>query len=244
MIKTQFFALVVSLSFLIAAPLQAETWDTMCEKDFPPYNFIDENGNKTGLDTEIVKAVMKQIKIELTIKNAPWKRVVSYVDNNKVSFAYQFMGKPERFEKYWMIGPIRNGKTYLAVLKDSPIKDFNSLDDLKGNSIGCVSGYAYSPEFDKSTSLKKDTCKNNILLIKKLVAKRVDVIIIDLNNLSYLSKKQGVYDQIRILPKLIREVPRYVAFPKQQKEKSEIFKKGLEEIKANGTYDKILKNWQ
>ncbi|SLM32351.1 conserved hypothetical protein [Desulfamplus magnetovallimortis] len=221
-----------------------EKWHLICEKEFPPYNFIDASGNKTGLDTELITAVLNHLNIEFEISTAPWKRVVYSVDNNEVDFGYQFAGKPERFEKYWMVGPLRKEITLFAVNSASPIEDYSTLDGLKNYTIGHVLGYSYTPEFDKATFLKKETARDNNLLIKLLVNSRVDMIIGDLNTLSYSAKLKGEYEKIRFLPTILKEVPRYVAFPKDRKEKAELFAKGLDEIQNNGVYQTIMDRWK
>ncbi|MBF0224251.1 MAG: transporter substrate-binding domain-containing protein [Desulfobacterales bacterium] len=220
------------------------TWKVVCERDFPPYNYVDDKGNKTGLDTELVTAILNYLKIEFEIINYPWNRVVNSVDTNEADFAYQFVGKPERFEKYCMIGPIRSGITLFAVRKDSKIDNYGTLSDLKKYSIGHVTGYAYTDEFDSAEYLNKQDVIDNNLLVQILVKGRTDLIIGDLNTLSYFAKANGMYEQIRFLPKILKEVPRYIAFPKEKKQQSELFEKGLNAIKASGTYDKIIKKWK
>lgn len=226
------------------AEIGPHKWIIACETDFPPYNFIDNQGNKTGLDTELISAVLKHLNVNFEIKTFPWKRVVYSLDNNYVDCAFQFVGKPERFEKYWMIGPLRSGITLFAVKKDSSIRDYTSLQDLTPYAIGYALGYSYTPEFDSALFLKKEELRNNTLLVNALVHNRVDLMIGDLNTLSYTAKNNGQYSEIRFLPTILKEVPRYIAFPRERKEQAELFAQGLESIKENGTYARIMKAWQ
>jgi polar amino acid transport system substrate-binding protein len=233
-------SLVVLL--LSASAAAAETWTVVCEEEFPPYNYV-EDGKKTGIDTEIVYAVLKEIDVTPAHDVLPWNRVVAMLDQNQTDLAYQFVGTPERMERYSMIGPIRVGHTVFAVPADSAVA-FDTLDDLKGKTIGLVQGFSYSKEFNEAGFLTKDiSATNNETLVRKLAAKRYDVIIGDFNTLNFLAARNHLSDQIRFLPKIYQDVPRYVAFPKQRADKAARFQAGLVAVQARGEIDAILKRW-
>jgi polar amino acid transport system substrate-binding protein len=226
-----------------AGSVRAETWALACEENFPPYNFI-ENGVKTGIDTEIVQAVLKRIGVQADLQVYPWNRVVYLLDKDEVDLAYQFAQSPERMEKYVMVGPIRTGRTGFAVPADSPAH-YETLDDLKGLKIGVVKGFHYSDEFDSSTTLTKiDTPTNNQILVRMLVGSRLDAIIGDVDTLRYFAAKEGVTSKIRFLPKIHKEMVRYVAFPKSKADKAERFRVALEAMQADGTIKAIIHRWE
>ena len=51
-------------------------------EDFPPYNF-EENGVMKDLSTEVVLAVLKEIKEEPEIQILPWARAYKYASTRK-----------------------------------------------------------------------------------------------------------------------------------------------------------------
>jgi len=222
----------------------AETWKAACERNVPPYNFIDESGDEVGLDTEIVRAVMEEIGIDLEIDTVSWVQVMNLLDSNKVDFGYQFVGKPERFEKYNMVGPFRYGRTVFVVRKDSDITTYKDLKDLKDYKIGIVKGYAYTSEFDSAEYLTKVENNNNDDLIQSLVNGSVDIIVGDMQTLIYIARNQENYGDIRFIDKVLRVVARYVAFSKNRTYEAAKFEDGLEAIKKKGICDKILMEWQ
>lgn len=227
---------------LSVPPAVAETWTVVCEEEFPPYNYT-EDGKKTGIDTEIVYAVLKEIGVTPAHDGLPWNRVVAMLDQNQTDLAYQFVGTPERMERYSMVGPIRVGHTVFAVPVDSALA-YDTLEDLKGKTIGLVQGFSYSTEFNEAGFLNKDvSATNNEILVRKLAAKRYDVIIGDFNTLNFLAARNHLSEQIRFLPKVYQDVPRYVAFPKQRADKADRFRAGLEAVRARGEIDAILKRW-
>src|SRR5262249_22937948 len=111
-------------------------------------------------------------------------------------------------------------------------------------TIGLVQGFSYSKEFNEAGFLTKDiSATNNEMLVRKLAAKRYEVIIGDFNTLNFLATRNNLSEQIRFLPKVYQDVPRYVALPKQRADKAERFRVALEALKARGEIDAILKRW-
>ncbi len=165
-------------------------------------------------------------------------------ENSTADIAFQFKATAERRKKYLLVGPLRTGKTVFAVRKDSPLTEFDNLADFTPYIIGVNLGYSYGDEFDNADYLKKDDgARTNSQLIKKLILKRADVIIGDQYTLAYAARKEGVYEQIRILG-IYREFPRYVAVPREKADKAGLFDHGLNAIRDNGIYDRIIKKWQ
>ena len=221
---------------------KAETWVVVSETHFPPYNF-NEDGKRTGMDTEIVEAVLGHIGVTPKHDSFPWNRVVNSIDHNQCDLAFQFVGKPERFKKYHMVGPHRSGLTVFAVRADSTIT-YENLEDLTGKTVGIVGGYSYTPEFDQAGFLRKDPARDNLLNLRKLAAGRVDLAIGDLHTMAFFAKKAGIAKRIRFLPNPLKEVPRYIAFPKRRGENAARFGKALEELMADGTIKAIIDRWQ
>ena len=220
-----------------------EKWIAACEARFPPYNYIDEKGQKTGLDTQLVLAVMNEINVQLEIQTLTWEQTVDYLNKNQIDFAYQFVESKERLIKYKMVGPLRYGKNIFVARKYSDPYAYNSLNDFRKYKIGVILGYIYGKEFDQASFLHKFATINNEDLIRKLINRYTDLIVGDFNTISFISNKMNVRDKIRYLSGVLSELPRYVAFPEQKKEKAELFEKGLKLIKNNGVYESIVNEW-
>ncbi len=221
-----------------------EKWTVACETDFPPYNYVDPEGRFVGLDMAIVNAVMEHIQVDLEVIKVPWDRVTKMLNRGDIDFAFQFVGVPSRFERYIMVGPFRHGKTVFAVKEDSKLRSYRDLRDLTNRAIGVVKGYSYTDEFDSAKYLDKIEHFDNQALLKRLLTGDVDLIIGDLMTLTFLAKQQDNYDQIRFLDRILRVVPRYIAFNKKVPNKAALFEEGLEAIRKNGTYDRIILEWQ
>lgn len=235
------FLSLLAVLALLAAPARAEEWVVFSEEDFPPYNFFEDKA-RVGLDHDIVNAVLAEIGVTPVHRTTPWARVVDSVDQNQTDLAYQFAPKPARFESYWMVGPHRTGETVLAVHADDQ-GAYETLEDFSGKMVGVLQGYSYTPEFDNAGFITKSPTTTNESNVRKLAARRVDAIIGDKSTILYVAGREGVRDQIRILPKALAEVPRYIAFPRPREEKAKRFEAGLNALIARGEIQAIIDRW-
>jgi polar amino acid transport system substrate-binding protein len=84
--------------------------------------------------------------------------------------------------------PIGSSTIGLAYLKKTPLH-WSSLQDLARLRIGVVAGFSNGPEFDawmRDGRLRPDPAPNDMLNLRKLLADRVDAVVIDKLVLLYL----------------------------------------------------------
>lgn len=220
-----------------------EIWSIASDSVFPPYSWL-EAGKLSGMDVEIVAALVRRAGAEPRFEPAPWNRVQQLLEQGRVDAAFQFVGRPDRFEKYHMIGPFRFGETVFAVPLDG-ISDWERLEDLQPFSIGMVQGYTYGQAFDQAGFLRKEnTAGDNRLLLRMLAARRVDAIIGDRVTLAYLAQQEGVRDTIRFLAKPFDRVARYIAVPRDRPGIAERLRVALAQMQADGSIGAIMRQWE
>lgn len=228
---------------VIASPAAlAETWTMVSEDDVPPFVSV-EKGQEVGLDLDLVGAVLKEAGVEGTHRGVPWNRVLQMLDRGKADFGFPFVASPEYSARYILVGPLRLGRSAFVGVAGTRI-EFKEFSDLKRFVVATVQSYAYSPDFDHATGLRKDqTATSQLLLLKKLIAERDDLIAGDADTLKALADREGVTRRVAFLPHLIEESPRYVAFPKNRADKAERFRAALDRVKARGDFGPILDHW-
>ncbi len=84
------------------------------DNDYPPFNYLDENGNLTGFNVELAKAICVELKVRCSVQALAWERMISALENNaadaiiaslaitrknrrRVSFSRQYYQTPARF---------------------------------------------------------------------------------------------------------------------------------------------------
>lgn len=236
-------AMMAALLALPAPSARAETWTIACDDNFAPYNFF-EGKALIGIDVELVTALVLQAGAEPRFEAMAWNRVRDKLERGQVDAAFQFVGLPERFEKYHMVGPYRTGRTVFAIQRNTAAS-FDRYDDLQRYIIGLVNGFSYGVPFDTDPSLRKDsTAGDNRQLLRMLSAGRVTLAIGDERTLLHIIRKEQLQDQITFLPRAFNEIERYIAVPRNRPQIAARLEKALSDLQVNGRLAEILKRWE
>lgn len=233
------------LALLITSTsLVAEPWRVVGDEQFAPYSFVTaEDDTPRGLDVELVDAVLREAKVSYDIRLYPWERVKRMLDRGEVQMAFQFAGTPLRQQQYELVGPLRSGSTVFMTTAKTALSDWKSLDDLSPYVIGQVRGYAYEENFDRADLARDTTAQNPRQLVSMLLAGRIDIIVGDRVQLQYFVREQRAQEQVRILPRPLIQMPRFVAFAKGDSERARQFSEALVRLRKSGTLGKIEQRW-
>jgi len=240
------FLWIAMMAALLALPVpsaRAEIWTIACDDNFAPYNFF-EGKALVGIDVELVTALVRQAGAEPRFEAMAWNRVRDKLERGQVDAAFQFVGLPERFEKYHMVGPYRTGRMVFAIQRNTAAS-FDRYDDLQRYIIGLVNGFSYGVPFDTDPSLRKDsTAGDNRQLLRMLSAGRVTLAIGDERTLLHIIRKEQLQDQITFLPRAFNEIERYIAVPRNRPQIAARLEKALSDLQVNGRLAEILKRWE
>ena len=227
--------------------------------DFPPYEFKANNGID-GISVKIVKEVFKKMNQTISIKLLPWSRALLYLENGKIDGLFEILKKSERekFADYSKVVLMSEIASFF-VLKDSNITFDGDLNKLKDYTFGVRQDFSYGPKFDQA--IKKNVINkiSKSIYAEKLLVMlsygRIDIIIGDKYGIPYLYQKMRLnkedgdlkrYKDIKRLSPDVQSTPAYMAFSKKRNlsKLRDNFDKVLLEMKKDGTYSKIIKNWE
>lgn len=129
-------------------PVQKVTVGT--EGVYSPFNFVDDSGNLTGYDIDVVKAIDALLDgYEFSFVAAQWDSLFLGLESGKYDLiADQISRTPLREEKYLFTD---NG--YFAassnIIVHADNNDVESMDDLKGKIVGASVGTTFSQIMEK-----------------------------------------------------------------------------------------------
>ena len=198
-----------------------------------------------GYTTEIIVEAMKRVGYDVKIKWLNWNRALELSKRGIYDGLGASYYTEERAKFFAYTDSLSDTQTVFFKLKSSNIK-YNNFEDLKGYKIGTAKGYGYPKKFLEANYLKTENVRKLELNIKKLLRKRIDLMIGSkkvtqhLLNTKYLEQK----DDIEVVKPSVDSMPLYVSFSKKSKgyeQKVKDFNKGLKIIKADGTFEKIIK---
>ncbi|MHA6643664.1 ABC transporter substrate-binding protein [Mesorhizobium sp. A623] len=125
------------------------------EGAYPPFNFIQANGQISGFDVEIGLALCKQMDVECEVIAQDWDGIVPGLIAKKYDFIAASMSiTDQRKEKVAFTDPYYRSGFALVAPKDSPITDV-SPDALAGKVIGAQAGTTQG-EYMSHTFTKSD----------------------------------------------------------------------------------------
>ncbi|MBF0412653.1 MAG: transporter substrate-binding domain-containing protein [Desulfamplus sp.] len=222
--------------------------------DWPPYEFkAGEAGNEyiTGFSTEVIIAVLKKMNVGINerIKQHPWARGEKMVIDGSADMLYTAADNPERAKltHYPTESLMESSWSFFIRAEDAGKLKYNSFEDLKGQKIGVVRGYSYTPElwqFMKAENNFEEVASDDFN-VKKLVGKRFNYIIMDYGNGKSLLKNMGLSDKVVPIENPIKSISLYAIFSKNTVDKDFVdkFSAELKAFKATQDYKAIYEKY-
>ena len=236
-------SLIFVIVFGVSGILHAEENITVVTENWKPYNY-EENGVIKGTSTETVRAVLDRAGIKYAIRIYPWARAYHMAQKEKNVLIYTIIRMPPRENLFKWVRPLAESDTS-SLYKLSERKDIaiSSLEDAKRHRIGVVrhamnQQYLLSQGFENRTHLEAVTEK--LQNVKKLLAKRVDLIVYSRQNFNSEMKAFGVSeDKLEEVFLLFRTFP-YMAFSKATSDELvERVRKSYDQLVAEGKINKF-----
>ncbi|QIR14409.1 substrate-binding periplasmic protein [Shewanella aestuarii] len=226
----------------IYSSVRAETL-TLTTLEWPP--FTGEQLAGKGIITQIIRRSLNSQGHELTSQILPWNRAVRMVITGK-STGYYPEYKLES-DNYIFSDPIGESPIGIVERKSNPIK-WQQVSDLNPYTMGVISGYVNTDEIDlmiKDGRQKFDVANHEKQSILKLAAKRVDLIIIDLNVYQYLKNDPDiakVIDLLQVNDKVIANKSLHIAFENSPEgdKWNNIVNQGLKQLQVQQIIDAYL----
>lgn len=226
---------------------------SMATLDWLPY--IGENACGQGWVQQLVVGVFLQLDYQVHSYFVPWKRAVAMAERGSVDILYpeyaiapnapsDIFPDKNRDELLVLSEPFSGGNVALIKRKDHDFEFNGDLLSLKNQTIGVVSGYENSPEFDAlmeegyfHTSPAVDDWTN----IKKLQKGRINFIVADPLVVNYSVAQNMSTDEaiafknsFDILEPFLAVQPLYLAFSKLRPE----------HLSNKKAFDKVLVSWR
>lgn len=109
---------------------------------WPPYQYVDKNGDLQGVEISITKSIAKSLGVKAVYHKAPWDSLIAGLESDRYDIVvHNLVVTPERAAKFDYSTPYANDPGKVAVLDSVP---GTTIDDVKGKNItvGITSNYA------------------------------------------------------------------------------------------------------
>ena len=149
--------------------------------EFPPFEYINNNGEPDGFDMALIKELADLAGIEIKIENMEFKSIIAAVETGKVDIIASGMTiTDERKEKLDFTESYYTAVQKIILRKDD--ESIKGVDDLKGKKIGVqegTTGDIIATDDIEDTTVER--YKKGIDAVMDLKNKRVDCVLIDKN---------------------------------------------------------------
>lgn len=215
--------------------------------DAKPPKVWNEHGTPKGILIDILHEIEKRTGIEFEIKLCPWARAFS---NGCSGMGGVFgLSKTQKSLKAFDFSmPMYYDKIILVVCKGKEFK-FESLDDLKGKTIGIIRGSVPGDEFAKAinTVFTPSYGSTQVSRLRMLLEGRVDAVVLSpgktglLHNIEKDPVLKRNADKFVCLEKPIARDANHIGFIKQlnRQETRNTIDKALCSMWADGTIERI-----
>lgn len=218
------------------------------EDDWPPYSALRADGRgPEGLSPSLVQAALKTQNVDVRFQVVPFSRCLHYAEKGTVVGCFNTTRtEANKALFHWHRTPLFQEE--LGIFARTPVSGRElTPQDLEGQSVGITIGYTYPTGFMQNPRINRLSAASDGNLVKMLVAGRVNFIL--------LNTMPG-YHRIQQDPALRGKIHRvgamaldsfWISFSRVHpdgKRMSEVFEKGLQAIKANGEYERLMTSFR
>lgn len=205
------FARLITVLFLtcLSALAHGEKLRIVTEP-WAPYVYL-EDGQAKGIDYEVTAEVFKRLDVEVEWQFLPWKRCLAMIEQGLADGVLDIFQTEQRDSQlYYPSEPLSVVEFVLFYANARP-QAANSLEDLRGLTVGTSPGYTYGAAFSESPLFTREPAPTHEANFGKLQRGRIDLLITDRRVGRYMIKSLGLEQQISELPLVVSRQSQYLA---------------------------------
>lgn len=209
---------MIAIAAASALPAAAEAPVKICTTVWPPYTIVNEAGSVIGgIHTDLVQEAFKRGGLGADIREMPWKRCLTSLEEGSVDAVYSASKKADRelFLHYPAV-PIQTVAYVFMALKDTSAA-WDKGRNLKAlpTPVGAPLGYSTTDELIKAGVQVEET-NSDLQNVRKLVLGRVPVILIEEQVGMSLLERVGALAHTQVLnPPYVEGKAYYLAVAKK-----------------------------
>ncbi len=209
--------------------------------NYPPYEFMDQNGIYRGFNVNMLNAVFLELDMDYELIPMKWEDALQALRQGEVDMIQGMIRTPEREGYYLFSEPLVTNSQAIFVRKDNQF--ISALSDLRGRTatyqLGDVAEelLSWEPEVNALGFADQERALTDVLNghADAFVGNRLTAI--------YYLQKMRRLEEIKIVGEPMAVTDYCMAVSPDQPALLESLNAGIKKVKANGTYDRIYKKW-
>ena len=216
------------------------------DAEYPPYGYMDDNGDYVGFDLDLAKEVCDRNGWELVKQPIDWDSKDMELNSGSIDCIWNGFTMTGREDSYtWSVPYVDNSQ----VIVTSEASGIDSLADLAGKTVGVQAASAALTLLEDEEGQKElaDTfgtlqqfADYNSAFVE-LRAGSIDAVAMDVGVAQYQIKNR---EGFKILDETLNSEKYAVGFKKGNEELRDIVDKDLETLLENGTFDELAEKYE
>ncbi len=207
---------------------------------YPPFEFLDGDGEPSGFNVDIMKAIQEVLGLEMIIDLGPWHEVREELEEGEIHVLMGMFRTPERARKVDFTIPHFIASYNLFVPRNS---DIRVMEDARDSRILVQRGdlahdYLLEKGYEKSLVVKDSVTE----VIRGLAEGEGDCALASLTQGGIILDRYDI-TSLKVIPESVLTGSYCIAVRKGDTKLLAILNEGLNLIKINGEYDRIYEKW-
>ncbi|MGJ0485951.1 MAG: diguanylate cyclase domain-containing protein [Methylomicrobium sp.] len=160
----------------------------------PPYSFVDQNGQFSGIAVDIFKVLSEKLAIRFEhLPRESWNQLYKAAAERHVDVVATMVDRPERRLWFKFTHPYLTKS--LAIITRDQDNEIKTPADLKGKTVAYAKGYQFSEGIKKSRlAIKPHPVKSMLQCLQSVSGQKSDACIIFVGTASYLQAQHQLTD--------------------------------------------------
>ncbi|MDO4939960.1 MAG: transporter substrate-binding domain-containing protein [Lachnospiraceae bacterium] len=215
------------------------------DAEYPPFSYMDDNGDYSGFDVEICKAACEKLGWEFEVFGVNWDEKLIQLDAGECDCVWSGMTLLDSMAEagYVLSAPYYDNTQVILVKKDSGIA---SSEDLAGKSVAVQLGTSGEALLNgdladlTATFGELITCDSFLKCFTELDGDAVDAVFVDAPVAKAYAEGKDVYT---IIDEQLGAEQYGIAFRSSDQALCDAIEGAVAELVADGTYAKIADNY-
>jgi len=212
-----------------------------CNAEYPPFEYVDEDGNIVGFDPELMAAIAEEAGFEFEFVNTRWDGIFVALASGEFDAVISAATiTAERAETVNFSDPYFEAGQMIAVRADTT--DIAGPDDLAGRPVGVQLGTTGDIWLTDDTGAEVVRYDENTLAFQALANGDVDAAVADGPTAIDIIQANPEMN-LKVLDGVYTEEQYGIAVNKDRQDILEAINKGLAAVKTSGKYDEIYEKY-
>ncbi|WP_422484578.1 transporter substrate-binding domain-containing protein [Gudongella sp. DL1XJH-153] len=233
--------IVLVITFIHPSFADAQVYKVAGDQDFPPYEYLDDDGKFKGFNVDLIKAISLVTGMEFEFLPMSWGNAYVSVHQGKADIIQGMKESDERRNKFlFSESLLMNSQSIFVLDENTDIRDEN---DLAGKLVALNKEDTVLEEIseiENASIIEYDTLGE---ALDSLLDGEVDALVGNTLTVNYLCKEKNSIELVKIVGDSINEQKYSIAVHKNNTVLMNKLNEGINEIQENGMYDSLYRKW-